>query len=54
MLFIDDDEPNVAKRREERGARADDDVRVPAAHEIPLVVALPDREARMLPHHAAV
>ena len=44
MLLVDDDEPDVGDRREDRRARADADLRLAGAQPVPLVAALPGRE----------
>ena len=40
MLLVDDDEPDLGERGEERGAGADHHARGALAHEVPLVEAL--------------
>ena len=47
MLLVDDDEPELAHRREERAARADGDVDLAVAEALPHPVALARREARV-------
>ena len=44
VLLVDDDEPEVGDRREDRAARADADARLARAQAAPLVVALPRAE----------
>ena len=51
MLFVDDDQPEAAERREHRRARADDDVDVAAADAMPLIVALAVGQAAVLDRH---
>jgi len=45
VLLVDDDQPEVGDRRENRGAWADADPRLAAAQALPLVVALAGRQA---------
>ena len=47
MLLVDDDQPEVAQRREDRRARADAHARLAAAQPLPLVVALAQPELRV-------
>ena len=47
VLLVDHDQAEVLDRREDRRARADADARLPGAKAPPLVVALPEREARV-------
>ena len=44
VLLVDDDEPEVGDRREDRAARPDADARLAGAQAAPLVVALPRAE----------
>ena len=48
LLLVDDDEPELLERREHGGARADDDVHVTAADEMPLIVPFAFGEATVL------
>ena len=52
VFLVDDDEAEALDRRENCGARADDDVDVAATDALPLVVTLAIREAAMLNCHA--
>jgi hypothetical protein len=47
VLLVDDDQPEVAQRRQHGGARADADARLAGAQARPLVVALARRELRV-------
>ena len=40
VLLVDDDDPGVLERAEQRGARAHDDARGPSSHHVPLIEAL--------------
>ena len=51
MLLVDDDEAHVGQRREQRAAGTDDDARLPAADEVPLVEALALAHARVHDGH---
>ena len=51
VLLVDDDEAHVVERREQRRACAHHHVCQSLAHEVPLVVALPRREARVQHRH---
>ena len=48
MLLVHDDQPERLERREDRRARADDDVDVAAPDALPLIVALAVREPAVL------
>ena len=47
MLLVDDDDPEVRHRREDRAAHADADARLAAAEALPLRVPLGGGEARV-------
>ena len=47
MLLVDDDQPEVGDRREDRRARADADPRLAGAQALPLVAALAGAEPRV-------
>ena len=47
MLLVDDDQPEVGDRREDRRARADADPRLAAAQPVPLVAALARAQPRV-------
>ena len=47
MFLVDDDEAQIGDWGKQRAARADHHVRLALAHEVPLVEALPHRQARM-------
>ncbi|MGC4085399.1 MAG: hypothetical protein QM736_25575 [Vicinamibacterales bacterium] len=52
MLFIDDDQADVAQWSEDGGARAHDHVDIAAANALPLIVTLAVREPTVLDGHA--
>ena len=52
VFFIDDDQPEIFQRREDRAARADDDARASRLNLVPFVVAFAFRQdgyARLRP-----
>ena len=53
VLLVDDDQPQVAQRREGRHARAQHDPRLAAQHAPPRVVTLARRQARVHDHQVA-
>ena len=54
MLLVDDDDPDIGERRQDREPRPDDDVDVAAADAPPLVGALAVAEPRMDDRHPGV
>ena len=51
VLFVHDDQSEIRQRREDRAARADDDVDIAAADALPLIVALAVGEPAVLDRH---
>ena len=52
LLFVDDDQAEIFERRENRGARADDDAGVAVAHAPPFAGALDVRQGAVQHGHA--